>query len=36
MVFSCLLSPHEGWTGTFYTQICPARRKTVQPEGATP
>ena len=36
VVFSCLFALHEGWAGTFYPQICPAWRKTVQPKRMQP
>ena len=34
--FLCPPWPQEAGAGIFYTKICPARRKTVQPVGATP
>lgn len=34
--FSCLFALHEGWAGNFYTNFCPAWRKTVQPKRMRP
>jgi phage minor structural protein GP20 len=36
VLFSCLFALHEGWAGTFYTNFCPAWRKTVQPKRMRP
>nr|DAG42139.1 MAG TPA: hypothetical protein [Caudoviricetes sp.] len=34
--FICQPRPHEAGAGNFYTQICPAWRKTAQPKRMRP